>query len=377
MKHRAATRCAWLLRWSFTLQLLGAQAAKSGQLPGSPCPPPPGDALTIDSWADLKKTMDGIGSEVQEVLTVRNDITMLQEDLLTQENTWHKAEVDLRAQVDAIKAKALRIQGEVVGGSSIVGRVHALKEGIALETQKAAAQKKLYEYDAQTAAVTQAHLESRIDELRRRLAEVREDGGRRLEQARLAAQNTTNETMKVQRTATRLLDEARDESQALMLEQSIASDKVRNIHNRMQSMHVTMTGLRSQLLAPGQMDAQIEDMQARVDRETEAMVEVTTAKQQQKQESDARTKTVMDALQAEQQKAADRNAEMSQVCDAATQRRALIEAILKEACDQVPEDALNLQAPVPPATLAPEQVPPPPAPAPAPGPVPGPLMGLY
>lgn len=374
MKYPMGKRTAWLCL-GLALPLLETQAAHTGQLPATPGPPPPGDALTINSWADLKNTMDSIGSEVQEVLTVRNDITMLQEDLLTQEQTWHKAEMDLQGQVDMIKAKALRIHGEAVAGASIVGRVHELKEGIALESQKAAAAKKLYEYDAQTAAVNQAHLENRIDELRRRLAEVRAVGGRRLEEARFAAQNTTNETMRLERQATRLLDEARDEGQALRLEQSIASDKVRDIHNRMQSIHVTMTGLRSQLLAPGQMDAQIEAMKDRVDRETEAMVEVTTAKEQQKQECAARTKTVMDALLAEQNKAAERNAEMSQVCDAATQRRTLLEAVVKEACEQVPEDAISLQAPVAlPATLAPEEVLPPPAPAP--GPAPGPYVQL-
>merc|ERR1719162_1633101 len=116
----------------------------------------------------------------------------------------------------------------------------------------------------------------------------------------------------------------------------MAKDKAQEIRNRIDSMRVTMTGLRSQLMAPGAMDAAVAAMQAQVEQETQALVVATTAKEQAQQECEARQAETTNALLAEQAKAQERHIEMGRVCDAAIQRKGLLESIIKEVCIEYP-----------------------------------------
>merc|ERR1740121_2487492 len=66
-------------------------------------------ALTMKTWASLKEAMDSIGSEVREVLLVRSDLAMLQEDLRQQEVTWKRAEEDLERELSSLRARTQQL----------------------------------------------------------------------------------------------------------------------------------------------------------------------------------------------------------------------------------------------------------------------------
>merc|ERR1719201_598153 len=53
------------------------------------------EATTMKTWSFLKESMLSIGDQVKQIMEVRNDMAMLQQDLGLQEKLWHQAETEL------------------------------------------------------------------------------------------------------------------------------------------------------------------------------------------------------------------------------------------------------------------------------------------
>merc|ERR1719352_2187554 len=54
------------------------------------------EATTMKTWSFLKESMSKIGDQVRNILAVRKDMAMLQDDLVRQEKLWKQAELELK-----------------------------------------------------------------------------------------------------------------------------------------------------------------------------------------------------------------------------------------------------------------------------------------
>merc|ERR1719247_1875782 len=75
--------------------------------------------MNMRSWAYLKNTMGKITKQVTQIDDVNQDIAEMQNDLQTQEDTWHKAEAKLQKENDDLRARIADMQNELNLGAGI------------------------------------------------------------------------------------------------------------------------------------------------------------------------------------------------------------------------------------------------------------------
>lgn len=90
----------------------------------------PPEALMVRSWSNLKGSMDKIGDQVKEIMLVRKDVAMLQEDLKTQEDLWHKGEFDLTQENANLKDIVASLRDEVEKGSGVKSELDQLHQSL-------------------------------------------------------------------------------------------------------------------------------------------------------------------------------------------------------------------------------------------------------
>lgn len=320
-------------------------------------------AMTMKTWASLKEAIDSIGGEVQEVLLVRNDLAMLQEDLRQQEAIWHRAEEDLKRQIEALEEQARELQAEVTEGSPIGLDVRALQRQVDAEVERAATSKKLFAHEAMLADLEEKELFTRRGELQEQLEGATSRAKSDAQAARRTEADEAEQEAALQREVTLLRDHAADEAEALSAEKDLATERCEGLRRDIEDVKTTIQHLEVRVLPPEQLEAQVAAMRAQVDYEVRALSEVQMAKEQEAAECDARSAQVKEAWNAEKAKALQRHAEMTEICDTADQKKALLEIIVKEACAPLSTWAGTTAQP-PSSTLG--LAPPAPAPAPAP-----------
>lgn len=298
-------------------------------------------ALTMKTWASLKEAMDSIGSQVRQVLQVRGDLAMLQDDLRQQEVTWHTGEQDLVREVAELEAQEQRLRKEVQEGAVINHEVASLRVQLLAEKEQSYTATQLFSHDAALAHHDEAFLEDRVKELRARLEEAKREGMVEQEKAQEAEAEAADRASAMEQEAAELVDRALDEAKTLQLEESEARD----IFGGLRAQTVDVVGatkqLESRLMPPGQLKAQVNAMAAHVENATKAIAQVQLAKLQADADCEARTQTADNALQAELAKLKHRSVETSEVCDSANQRRVLVDTLVKEACAAAGENTIS------------------------------------
>merc|ERR1719265_79674 len=75
--------------------------------------------LTMQTWSFLKESMMKISDQVRQIMTVRNDMAMLQQDLTMQEKLWKQAEIQLNQQNAKLRGEVEDLKKQVKAGYKI------------------------------------------------------------------------------------------------------------------------------------------------------------------------------------------------------------------------------------------------------------------
>lgn len=92
------------------------------------------EATTMKTWSFLKESMMKIGDQVKQIMQVRNDMAMLQEDLTSQEKMWKQAEIEMKQENAKMRAEVESLKRQVKVGAAINGELLKVKQ--ALEDEK-------------------------------------------------------------------------------------------------------------------------------------------------------------------------------------------------------------------------------------------------
>jgi len=92
------------------------------------------EATTMKTWSFLKESMLKIGDNVRQIMQVRDDMAMLQQDLSLQEKLWKNAEVTLKQENAKLKAEVENLKKKVQVGSKVKGEL--MKADQSLEEEK-------------------------------------------------------------------------------------------------------------------------------------------------------------------------------------------------------------------------------------------------
>lgn len=95
------------------------------------------EATTMKTWSFLKESMVKIGEQVQQIMQVRNDMAMLQQDLSLQEKLWHQAEVELKQENAKLRGQVEDFKKQVRVGSKVKGELMKVKQSLEEEKRSA------------------------------------------------------------------------------------------------------------------------------------------------------------------------------------------------------------------------------------------------
>lgn len=94
------------------------------------------EATTMKTWSFLKESMSKIGDQVRQILQVRNDMSMLQQDLTKQEKAWHQAEIQLKQENAKRRAEVEELKRQVKVGSKVQGELMKVKQSLEEEKRR-------------------------------------------------------------------------------------------------------------------------------------------------------------------------------------------------------------------------------------------------
>merc|ERR1712196_622961 len=72
---------------------------------------PPLDAVAIKSWSFLKKSMENLGTQTEEVVHVRQDMANMEEDIKAQQLFWDQAKTRMTNENAHLKTELKRLDG--------------------------------------------------------------------------------------------------------------------------------------------------------------------------------------------------------------------------------------------------------------------------
>lgn len=324
------------------------QAEGTSQSAASHAGMPSGDAITLAKWAGLKAAIDQVASQVKQVLLVRTDMAMMQEDLDTQEQVWHKAQADLEKEIAQLGAQVGLLQQQVGDGAHIYDDVKHLRGNITEQQDLTARAKALYEHDREKAKLEKERLSDRFDQLREHQAEANETGVVAIQRARDGELRATEELSRLERAAGEAKYRLVDEQSALKREQAEAIAREKELTSQLANLNMTVLHMEQQVIPKSQQASQLQTLQARLQQETAAIVQVETEAVQIEAQCKVKVETVQNALVDEQAKANSRHAEMVPVCNAATEKHIILQQLLMNACGTSSD-----VAPAPAAAMAP------------------------
>lgn len=98
----------------------------------------PADAVTMNSWAYLKESMEKVHDQVSDIMLVRNDIDSIRGDLKKQLDIWHEAELELNQENQRLQYELKRQEAEYHSLNDPLEILHdKLQVGIADEKRHA------------------------------------------------------------------------------------------------------------------------------------------------------------------------------------------------------------------------------------------------
>jgi len=293
---------------------------------------PPPEAVAMDSWSTLKSAMDRISSEVRQVLLVRTDVAMLQEDLSSQEELWAKSEADLESEIAALEKQAVALQTQAAAGAHIEADVAALQKALQAERGLAAEIRATFAHEESQARLEENRLATRIRQLQLRKEDANRTGALELQQARDTEMAERRRASELEREASAARDELADNETQLASEQAAAIARTRELVGLLSSLNATWEHTRSRLLDKAEVAAQLASMKITLEQETQAIIQVQTEAVQQAASCRRKTTEVHTALLHEQERAAKRRSEMVPVCNTVRSEREILQRYIHEKC---------------------------------------------
>lgn len=286
----------------------------------------------MNSWLALKGSLEKIATQVQQVLLVRSDISMLQEDLATQEKLWHDAEAELNGQINSLGLRARLLGQEVAEGEHIHAEVAGLEKSLRQQLDANSAEEASYKFEEAQADLEVNRLKERVDQLKQFQSQARMQGQAEVQKARNGELAARLKAAQLQQALNLEKDKLSDTETKLKQETASWTAIVKEAANHLETLNSTADHLENQLIPKEQVEMQLASMKAQLEEETKAIVKVQEQAVAEAAECRRRWETIEDTRLAEQEKADLRRKEMLPICNSANQEFGLLEKMLADMC---------------------------------------------
>lgn len=280
--------------WLFSLvHLLASGSVECQQyVPTSFLKNPPTDATAIKSWTFLKESMQRMGDQASDLLTIREDVGNMQSDLDSQVNLWHQAKMELMQENAGLKAEVDKMQKEVTAGAVIQARVLQARGQVEdgqhkLAQAKVSAQQLQAQYNSE-----RGNFQKRIKELTEKLKDTRASGGRQHTTEMGDNAHLHSDGLELRAKSLELGNKLKDLQLELKREQAAAEQKTIELSGLHTALETNIHQLSEGVQAAGPLQKNVITMQAQLKEGTSEMVaakqhysEVSLACQQKQAES--------------------------------------------------------------------------------------------
>lgn len=274
------------------------------------------EAVTMKSWANLKGSMDKISDQVRQILFVRNDLSMMQDDLTTQERLWKEAEVQMSKENVELKAKMEALKREVHSQATLQSQVRQLQASLAQARAEDAAAKKQLATDEARAAMETARLRAHEQALFADFAKlndtiIKEEQAANERKSQVKADGTV-----LKRKVDELQDLLTRAQAELTLGKQQDAAKTLDMQHQIEQMKGGLARMKGEVVPRGQLDAETERLRAQLQQETLTILKVQQDGAQMQAACEAEKTRREEVSRAEQVKADDRVQQKNQYCDA-------------------------------------------------------------
>jgi len=285
----------------------------------------------MKSWANLKGSMDKIGDQVRQILFVRNDLSMMQDDLKTQERLWADAETKLVQENAVLDTKLQALRVEIKKDATLEYQVRQLLNSLQEARAEEAAAKIRMAQDAARAANETAHYRNHERALFQQLVDLnatfnKEEQDALERQAQVEADGGILER-KADELRTKL---KRIKAEALLKEQEDAA-KTLDLNNQILQMQQGLVRLKGQELPRWQLDQETAKLRRQLQQETLTILKVQQDGAQVAADCDAERTRRKEVLQKEKAKAEARVEQKSQFCNTVRGQNQVLSQML-QAC---------------------------------------------
>jgi len=284
----------------------------------------------MKSWAFLKESMEKLSSEVQQIMLVRKDISMIQQDLSSQTELWHQAELELGQANNVLNAKIETLHAQVQAGAQVRSEVTALMGKIQDEQLAAGDLQQASQHDQQQWAVESAVLAQRQQALEGQLQGVKAATETEVGQAHQQQLQLQSDAEALRLKEEQLLEQTRTLPQALELQRQTAEAKTNTLQRQLQDMRQGLILMQKQLVPPVEIERDLHEVRSRLRHEMQAAVRAKEAQVNVATECNNKRKRVHDVLCSEQGKAKTRNNEAVQLCQPVRGQHAVLTRMLDE-----------------------------------------------
>lgn len=284
----------------------------------------------MKSWTFLKESMDKIGDQVKEILSVRNDISTIQEDLKTQQQVWQQAELQLNQENAKLVAELEGVRNEVSKGASVRDEVLKLQQSVddtkrlnqSLWSEFGQEQKR---YDIEKSFLVQrkANLTSQLEEVNRTAnEEVRqaEDQTLQLQTDQVALRLKVGE----------LQDKLQSGQKELLSLQQLALQEKKDLERQLAEMHEGLVRVQEQLVPPEPLLHEKAMLEAQLQQETAGLIKLQEAFNQVDLDHKAKMQARQMVLGSEKGKAETRRTEAVQFCQPVHAQNEVLQRSLEE-----------------------------------------------
>jgi hypothetical protein len=276
------------------------------------------DAVTMNSWVFLKESMTQIREEVQNLLTVKDDVSSLQMDLKVQEALWITAEKDLKNENLQLAAQVESLRQQANAGQSTRTEVEKLQRDLAKAQHHNAELQLEAEHEKKRVDLEHAFYTQRRDNLTSLVQGI--NTGVQTEVMRAHDRQLQLETdgVALQLKTKELQQRLKTGLQNMRQQKLTATAEVGDVQRQLAGMHDGLRRLQAALSNAGSIEAQKAET-AKVQGELEHEVRLMVSVQQEQANTIADCKRMHtareDALCAEKRKAEHRKKEAKELCD--------------------------------------------------------------
>lgn len=270
----------------------------------------------MKTWSLVKSSMAKIGDEVKKILTVRNDMSMLQQDLAEQQKLWQQAEVQLNGENAKLRAEMSELESRVQAGAVVKRDLMHVQQALAEEKRRTADLNNAESIQEKKWSLEMQYLNNRKDNVTELHKEVNETASEEISRAEAVQLQLQKDAVTLRLAAGDFQDRFNNGMKKMDFENAKAGSQQLELRRQLSAMQEGLNRIQGKLKPRSTFDQEEQELKHNLRKEVDTIIHLQAENQgvvsqctKEMQEKDA-------IKCSEENKLKTRIAEKTQFCNA-------------------------------------------------------------